>query len=42
MAGTLPIDQYITHEFQGIEQIDAAMHILHEGVCLRAVVKYNH
>jgi S-(hydroxymethyl)glutathione dehydrogenase/alcohol dehydrogenase len=40
MTGELPIDQYITHEFQGVESIDAAMHILHEGKCLRAVVKY--
>lgn len=40
MAGELPIEQYITHEFQGVESIDAAMHILHEGKCLRAVVKY--
>lgn len=40
MAGTLPIEHYITHEFNGVESIDAAMHILHEGACLRAVVKY--
>lgn len=40
MSGELPIDKYITHEFQGIESIDSAMHILHEGQCLRAVVKY--
>ena len=40
LAGDLPIEQYITHEFQGVESIDAAMHILHEGQCLRAVVKY--
>lgn len=40
MDGTLPIDHFITHEFQGIEQIDTAMHKLHEGQCLRAVVKY--
>jgi S-(hydroxymethyl)glutathione dehydrogenase/alcohol dehydrogenase len=40
MAGTLPIEAYITHVFNGVEQIDAAMQILHEGQCLRAVVKY--
>lgn len=40
MDGTLPIEHYITHEFTGIENVDAAMHILHEGQCLRAIVKY--
>lgn len=40
LAGDLPIEHYITHEFNGIESIDSAMHILHEGACLRAVVKY--
>ena len=40
LEGSLPIDQYITHTFQGVESIDEAMHILHEGQCLRAVVKY--
>ena len=40
LAGDLPIDQYITHEFTGVEAIDEAMHLLHEGQCLRAVVKY--
>ena len=40
LNGELPIEHYITHEFQGVEQIDTAMHVLHEGACLRAVVKY--
>lgn len=40
LAGTLPIEHYITHEFTGVESIDTAMHMLHEGSCLRAVVKY--
>lgn len=40
LSGELPIEHYITHEFHGVEQIDAAMHVLHEGACLRAVVKY--
>lgn len=40
MAGTLPIDHYVTHEFQGIETINDAMHVLHAGKCLRSVVKY--
>lgn len=40
LDGSLPIDHYITHEFQGVETIDEAMHVLHAGKCLRAVVKY--
>lgn len=40
LSGALPIEHYITHEFNGVESIDNAMHILHEGQCLRAVVKY--
>ena len=40
MKGELPIDHFITHEFQGVEQINKAMDLLHHGDCLRAVVKY--
>jgi S-(hydroxymethyl)glutathione dehydrogenase/alcohol dehydrogenase len=40
LTGELPIDHYITHEFNGVESIDGAMHLLHEGACLRAVIKY--
>ena len=40
LAGQLPIEHYITHELSGVESINLAMHILHEGHCLRAVVKY--
>jgi S-(hydroxymethyl)glutathione dehydrogenase/alcohol dehydrogenase len=40
MSGDLPIEPYITHVFEGVESIDKAMHVLHEGQCLRAVVKY--
>ncbi len=40
MAGDLPIEHYITHQFDGVETIDEAMHTLHGGKCLRAVVKY--
>jgi S-(hydroxymethyl)glutathione dehydrogenase/alcohol dehydrogenase len=40
MVGDLPIDHYITHEFDGIDKVEEAMHILHEGKCLRAVVRY--
>lgn len=40
VAGDLPIDHFITHEFNGVDQINDAIHVLHEGQCLRAVVKY--
>lgn len=40
MDGVLPIEHYITHDFQGVESINEAMEVLHGGKCLRAVVKY--
>jgi len=40
MNGELPIDHYVTHELTGVDSINLAMHILHEGQCLRAVVRY--
>ena len=38
----LPIDHYITHKFDGVEKTNDAIDALHEGSCLRAVVKYDH
>lgn len=40
ISGDLNIDHFISHEFQGVEKINDAIKILHEGQCLRAVVKY--
>jgi len=40
MAGKLPIEDYITHEFDGVEGTNDAIDALHGGSCLRAVVKY--
>ena len=40
LKGELPIDHFVTHEFSGVESLNEAMHLLHEGRCLRAVVKY--
>jgi len=40
LSGSLPIEHYITHVFDGVEKINDAIHVLHEGQCLRAVVKY--
>eukprot|EP00605_Chrysophyceae_sp_TOSAG23-4_P000017 GSChrysophyteH1.ASY1.ANO1.17.1 assembled CDS len=40
MDNSLPIDHFITHTFQGIEAVQDAVALLHDGSCLRAVVKY--
>ena len=40
MAGELPIEPYITHEFKGVESINDAMFVLRQSQCLRAVVTY--
>jgi len=39
-AGTLDLDHYITHRFEGIEGTVDAIDALHGGDCLRAVVTY--
>ncbi|CAM9717270.1 unnamed protein product, partial [Choristocarpus tenellus] len=36
----LPIDHYITHKFDGVDKTNDAIDALHNGDCLRAVVKY--
>ena len=40
ISGNLPVDHFITHKFDGVENINAAIDALHGGKCLRAVVKY--
>jgi S-(hydroxymethyl)glutathione dehydrogenase/alcohol dehydrogenase len=40
LDGELPIEQYITHQFHGVENTNDAFHALHSGECLRAVVIY--
>jgi len=40
LGGELPIDHYVTHEYDGVDKINDAIHALHEGNCLRAVVSY--
>jgi S-(hydroxymethyl)glutathione dehydrogenase/alcohol dehydrogenase len=41
MAGELPIDHYITHNFKGVAATKDAITALHSGKCLRAVVEYS-
>ena len=40
MKGALPIDHFITHNFDGVGKTNEAIDALHSGECLRAVVKY--
>lgn len=40
MKGELPIEHFITHELTGVESINEAIKMMHDGGCLRAVVKY--
>jgi len=39
-SGELKVDHFITHNFDGVESWPDAIHALHGGECLRAVVKY--
>jgi S-(hydroxymethyl)glutathione dehydrogenase/alcohol dehydrogenase len=36
--GELHLEPYITHRFQGIDAVPAALDAMHKGDCLRAVV----
>jgi len=40
MKGELPISHYVTHRFKGVDKVNDAIHALHSGDCLRAVVEY--
>lgn len=40
LDGDLPIEHFVTHEFDGVEKTNDAIEALHGGECLRAVVKY--
>jgi S-(hydroxymethyl)glutathione dehydrogenase/alcohol dehydrogenase len=40
LDGELPIDHYITDTFEGVDKTNEAIHALHSGSCLRAVVRY--
>jgi len=41
LDGELPIDHFITHRFNGVGDTNEAIHALHSGSCLRAVVRYG-
>lgn len=40
LSGSLNIDHFITHNFDGVAGTNAAIDALHSGKCLRAVVNY--
>lgn len=37
----MPIDKYITHNFDGLDKVNECVDALHTGECLRGVVKIN-
>ncbi len=41
LDGSLNIDHFITHNFDGVAGTNAAIDALHSGKCLRAVVNYE-
>ena len=41
MRKELPIDDYITHEYTGIADVNKTIEALHSGDCLRAVLHIN-
>ena len=38
MLGELPIEKYITHNFENLDQTNDLVHQLHKGDCLRGVL----
>jgi hypothetical protein len=41
ILGELPIDDYVTHEFNGLDKVNESIDVLHAGKCLRAVIHIN-
>lgn len=39
LAGEFKVDEYVTHEFGGLAEINKAFDLLHAGACLRCVLK---
>jgi len=39
ILGELGIDDFITHNFNGLEEVNKSIEVLHSGDCLRAVIK---
>jgi len=41
LLGELPIKDYVTHTFDGLDKINDLVHTMHEGSCLRGVININ-
>lgn len=41
MRNEMPVKQYLTHDIKGLENVNDAIHALHSGECLRAVVSIS-
>jgi hypothetical protein len=41
LLGELPISKFITHEYDGLDKVQELVKTLHEGSCLRGVVKIS-
>lgn len=41
MMGELPIQRFITHEYEGIDKIQQLVDSMHEKDCLRAILKIS-
>ena len=39
MLGELPINKYVTHTFDNLEKVNDLVGVLHEGSCLRGIIK---
>ena len=41
ILGEYPIDDFITHNFSSLEEVNKSIEVLHSGDCLRAVIKIS-
>ena len=38
LLGELPISDYVTHTFNGLDKVNDLVHMMHQGSCLRGVL----
>ena len=38
MRGEMPISDFVTHNYNGLDKVNESIDALHEGNCLRAVI----
>ena len=39
LLGELPIQRYVTNTFDSLDQVNELVDVMHQGTCLRGVVK---